>query len=65
MARSSYIYIVTDAEKNILAAFTVKHELQTWIARQPSVEGYGFWRVHDGLWSQFPPRDMAGEMQTW
>ncbi len=30
MARSNYIYIVT-GNKNILSAFTVKHELESWL----------------------------------
>jgi hypothetical protein len=38
MARSTYIYIVVEVDyegDNILAAFTVKHECQTWIERNP------------------------------
>lgn len=31
MARSSYIYIVIENECNIIGAFTVKHELITWL----------------------------------
>lgn len=30
MARSNYIYIVT-ANKTILSAFTVKHEMEDWL----------------------------------
>lgn len=47
MARSGYIYVVTDARRELLATFTVKHELLTWIGRQDSVLGYHFWRLAD------------------
>lgn len=33
MARSTYIYLVYDGE-SLAGAFTVKHEMETWIARQ-------------------------------
>lgn len=35
MARSSYIYIVMEGN-SLRAAFTVKHECQTWLERNPA-----------------------------
>lgn len=54
MARSSYIYIpvVPDYDGDrIEAAFTVKHECQTWLERNPSPDrAREVLRVPDGLW---------------
>lgn len=39
MARSSYVYIPVEVDYDgdrILAAFTVKHECQTWLRRNPA-----------------------------
>jgi hypothetical protein len=33
MARSSYIYVLLGLEDDIIAAFTVKHEMETFRAR--------------------------------
>ena len=48
MARSSYIYLVQDKDLNRtpVAAFTVKHELATWLSRNPG--NYTLWRIGDG-----------------
>lgn len=62
MARSTYIYVVTDARKQILAAFTVKHELVSWLERQVSLTGHNVWRVADGGWARKPPADMTAEV---
>lgn len=46
MARSSYIYVVSDGGLNMIAAFTVRHELTAWFNRhgQP---GFQVWRLRD------------------
>lgn len=52
MARSTYVYVVLLAEDNLpVAAFTVKHELKTWIEMRPS-EKYRIFRVRDGRWQE-------------
>jgi len=33
MARSSYIYIVFNSHEDILGAFTVKHEMESYVKR--------------------------------
>jgi hypothetical protein len=52
MARSTYIYVLW-YEDDFVAAFTVKHELVTWlksVQRQPeSIEEYRVERVRDGV----------------
>ena len=52
MARSTYIYLVTGALRLPVAAFTVKHELKTWLARNPGE--YEFWRIGDGGYGREP-----------
>ncbi len=49
MARSTYIYVVTDG-RDVVAAFTVKHELVSWLraGRAPSLS---VTRVNDGAHS--------------
>jgi len=58
MARSSYIYLVRDLDKEPLAGFTVKHELESWL------DGHGrnvlVTRLKDGggrrqPWMKFDP----------
>lgn len=34
MARADYVWIVRDSLGDLLAAFTVKHELVTWLRRR-------------------------------
>jgi hypothetical protein len=46
MARSTYIYLVTGPLRIPVAGFTVKHELQTWLERNPGE--YELWRLSDG-----------------
>lgn len=48
MPRSTYIYVVIDQEGSVAAAFTVKHELVTWIGRHPDVAVDTVLRVGDG-----------------
>jgi UTP-glucose-1-phosphate uridylyltransferase len=31
MSRSDYIYVVQDEDNAVIAAFTVKHELESWL----------------------------------
>jgi hypothetical protein len=45
MARSSYIYLVTEMEKPV-AAFTVKWEMEWWIIHHPGT--YKQFRMRDG-----------------
>jgi hypothetical protein len=56
MARSSYIYVVQDSRRAILATFTVKHEMVTWLQREwaarepgPTRSDLEVWRHSDGL----------------
>jgi len=45
MARSTYVYVVLrDGEP--VAGFTVKHELKTWLERNPGHDQV--WRLGDG-----------------
>ncbi len=52
MARSTYIYVVeryvdySGETYAVTAAFTVKHEMQTWLDRNPG--DYRIWRMSDG-----------------
>lgn len=56
MARSSYIYLVKGSGNvgnyNPLAAFTVKHELVTWLKKRfpggVGLNGVEGWRMPDG-----------------
>ena len=57
MARSTYIYVVMDGA-NIVSAFTVKHEMITWLGRNPG--DYVMFRVSDG--GHRPPEDMTAEL---
>lgn len=45
MARSSYVYIVADG-LNMIAAFTVRHELTTWFKRHGQPD-FQVWRLRD------------------
>ena len=47
MARSSYIYLVTEKDEPV-AAFTVKWEMLSWIEHHPG--DYEKWRMSDGLY---------------
>ena len=46
MARSSYIYLVTEKDQPV-AAFTVKWEMESWVDRHPGI--YRRFRMSDGL----------------
>ncbi|MFC4373286.1 hypothetical protein ACFO5K_04155 [Nocardia halotolerans] len=46
MARSTYIYVVTDG-LGVISAFTVKHELVSWLRRNPA-PSHRVTRVNDG-----------------
>lgn len=50
MARSIHVYVVACAWTDAPAgAFTVKHELVTWLRRQPELDGLRVYRIPDGL----------------
>jgi hypothetical protein len=55
MARSTYIYLVTK-DGSPVAAFTVKHELATWLSRNQG--DYVLYRIGDGLRQSKPPTIM-------
>lgn len=58
MARSSYIYLVQEADTlKPVATFTVKHELESWLDRNG--RGFTITRMRDGNpvqhdWQKFP-----------
>ncbi len=56
MARSTYIYVVTD-QFGPVAAFTVKHELVTWLRslRADSAAHHRATRLPDGVHSYTTP----------
>lgn len=65
MARSTYIYLVKkycdyDYPGDPLAAFTVKHELVTWLRRKTEAEraDMELWRICDGTWPSKEPETM-------
>lgn len=48
MARSAYIYLVTISTDDLpTAAFTVKHEMESWLTRS-GLENPVLWRCRDG-----------------
>jgi hypothetical protein len=50
MARSNYVYIVRDGiTGDLVAAFTVKHELRSWLDGWGSLVAVS--RLHDGPWN--------------
>ncbi len=52
MARSAYVYVVANGTGHLLAAFTVKHELLSWLARPEHEQDRDVWvvvRVRDGV----------------
>ncbi len=51
MARSSYIYLVYDGE-SLAGAFTVKHEMYSWIANQKFTSSPRILRLHDGTYQK-------------
>lgn len=51
IARSTYIYVVLHPDTvDLVAAFTVKHELRSWWHRcdHPYKFEYEIWRIQDG-----------------
>lgn len=51
MARSTYIYVVVQAgvdDPSVRGAFTVKHELVSWLRRQDDTSGFHVLRMRDG-----------------
>jgi hypothetical protein len=52
MSRSTYIYILLDPDNHdeLVAAFTVKHEMISWASFQGrrGIDGYTVVRVRDG-----------------
>jgi hypothetical protein len=58
MSRSEYIYVV-ERPGELPAAFTVKHELVTWLLNhQPLPPGLKIWRCDDGAHKRRPPREI-------
>ncbi len=48
MSRSTYIYTVQDPDLNVIAAFTVKHELTRWLWAQREGPSLFVHRIRDG-----------------
>jgi len=48
MARAEALWVVSGNHGELLAAFTVKHELRTWLARQPEDRPLRVQRIVDG-----------------
>lgn len=63
MARASYVYAVTQ-HGAVVAGFTVKHELRSWLRRQaaiaPGLDGMVVTRVRDGGYD--PERNAVMEL---
>lgn len=55
MARSTYIYVVMDSGDEVVAAFTVKHELLTWLSSHTN-DDYHVWRLDDGARTFWHPQ---------
>lgn len=53
MTRSTNVYVVQNASGAIVSAFTVKHELASWLARNGSL--YLVTRVRDADFGSEPP----------
>jgi len=45
MARASSIWIITDPHREVIAAFTVHHEMLTWLNGLDSESGLEGWEV--------------------
>jgi hypothetical protein len=54
MARSQYVYMVADPGLPP-EGFTVKHELLTWLERNPDPGGRVIWRGRAGRHKAAPP----------
>lgn len=63
MARSAYIYVVDDPGRGP-EAFTVKHELLSWLGNNPDPGGRLVWRCKDGRYKSAPPVLMPREELT-
>jgi hypothetical protein len=55
MARSSYIYIIQDSFSVVVAAFTVKHELESYIDDGNAPQRHTVIRVRDGRAEDYNP----------
>lgn len=62
MARSTYVYVVVVLDTPI-AAFTVKHELLSWLNRHP-LKDARVWRVHDNTHGE-PITDISEDVLPW
>ena len=58
MARSTYIYILFHLDGDVIGAFTVKHELETFIKVNPQPTGAKMRRYRDGYPGQFAETDV-------
>lgn len=67
MARSTYIYLVYDGD-SLAGGFTVKHEMETWIAQQKFNNKPQVRRIADGLYQkkgQTAAVDFNGTWNDW
>lgn len=62
MARSTNVYVVNSWYGSPIAAFTVKHELVTWLRKQPPI-AFILWRVPDGGPRTLKPNRMKVEFE--
>jgi hypothetical protein len=61
MARSTVVYVVM-LNRLVLAGFTVKHELVSWLGRQPDTHAFRIWRAQDGVSKSREPTDITKEI---
>lgn len=64
MARSTYIYLVYDGD-SLAGGFTVKHEMETWVAQQKFNNKPQIWRIADGLYQKKGQAAMVDFNGTW
>lgn len=62
MPRSTYIYVVTQ-NSELTAAFTVKHELGTWLGRRWIKGAYQVWRLPDSPIGLKPVVEITDELE--
>lgn len=65
MPRSTSIYLVRDEKNDIIAGFTVKHELMSYLERFGVLTGLTVTRIPDGLRTRAPLILGAKELLGW
>lgn len=54
MSRATSVWVVLDHRNDVKAAFTVRHELVSWLNLQDSLTGWTALRLPDGRWRDKP-----------